>query len=250
MFSNEGLSLPFHTFNSPLLMTLLSPPPPHIAWFVFSTFVVTLLLFTVGAMFRTSTILILLLYAYYHQIGLHAFFMTFERLYVFVFFVLLWSGAHKTLSYHVWHKHRSIVAWEPISIFPQRILGLQISATYLGVGWQKLILPGWHGGEILPYSLVSMWGTSFGRWIAGLNLPLEFYDKANWVLKFFEFLLPFGLWIPRWQWLFFAGGAFFHITISATISMWWFLIMVPAYIVFLEPEKVYAFLKNRVRIIP
>ena len=250
MFSNEGLSIPFRTFASPLLTTLLSPPSSLIAWTLFTLFLITLLLFTIGAGFRTSITLILLLYAYYHQIGLHAFFMTFERLYVFVFFVLLWSGADQTLSYRSFHKYGSIFAWEPISIFPQRLLALQISATYLGVGWQKLILPAWQGGEILSYSLVSMWGTRFGHWLAGLNLPISFYDAANWLLKFLQFLLPLGLWIPKWQWLFFVGGAIFHVTIAATISMWWFLIMVPAYIVFLEPEKVYVFLKNRVTMIP
>lgn len=250
MFSNEGLSIPFHTFHSPFLNSLLSAPSPVIAWTLFTLFLASLLLFTIGAGFRTSTVLILLFYAYYHQIGLHAFFMTFERLYVFIFFVLLWSGADRTLSYRSLRTHGSVFGWEPISIFPQRILAMQMSATYVGVGWQKLILPSWQGGEILSYSLVSMWGTKFGRWIAALNLPIAFYDAANWVLKFFQFLLPFGLWIPRWQWIFFIGGAVFHIVIASTISMWWFLIMVPAFVVFLEPERVYAFLKNRVTMIP
>lgn len=176
--------------------------------------------------------------------------MTFERLFVFVLLVLLFSGADRTLSLRMWLRKGSLFAWEPIHIFPQRLIALQLSATYLGVGWQKIVLPDWQHGEIIIHALTGRWATPLAFAIARLNLPLQFYDMVLFLLKSFEVLLPFGLWIRRYQWIFFFGGALFHITIATLISMWWFLIMVPAYITFLEPEAVYRFLKKNIHSIP
>lgn len=217
---------------------------------IFALLICALIALTIGIGMRTSILIILGIYAYFGNIGLHHFFMTFERLFIFILLLLLVSGADRTFSLRMKLQKGSILAWEPIHIFPQRLIALQLSATYLGVGWQKMVLPDWQQGEIITYSLTGRWATPLAFAIARLNLPLPFYDVLLFILKFFQFLLPFGLWIRRWQWLFFVGGAVFHISIAVLISMWWFLIMVPAYITFIEPEHVYRWLKKHISAIP
>lgn len=250
-FSNQGLVLPMYPpIGIRALDVFLVPPSMEVAYAVFALLISALIALTVGMWMRTSIVIILMIYAYFWNIGLHPFFMTFERLFVFILLVLLCSGADRTLSLRMRFQKGSIFAWQPIHILPERLIALQLSATYLGVGWEKFALPDWQHGEILSQALTGRWATPLAFSIAKQNLPLPFYDAMLFLLKFFQFLLPFGLWIRRWQWLFFLGGALFHITIAMLISMWWFLIMVPAYITFLEPEDVYRFLKKHIPLIP
>jgi hypothetical protein len=246
LFSDGGTSVHFFTNGLPdFLLYILLPPPPWVAWIIFCTFYAMLILFTIGALMRVSVSVVLILYFYYWNLDLHHFFMTFERLYVFFLIVLLFSGADKTFSWHIWRKRGSFFAWEPCSILPQRILALQLSATYMGVSFQKLWLPDWQGGKVLIYSFLSRWATPITDWMVRLHLPLWFYDFAVWSVKIPQCSMFLGLWIPRWQWLFFAAGLLFHIQIFVLLSMWWFLIMVPAYITFLSPEKFYEFVKSK-----
>ncbi|MBI3336630.1 hypothetical protein HYZ98_03645 [Candidatus Peregrinibacteria bacterium] len=251
LFSDQGLALPyFLPTGIGAIDIFLIPPSVTVAYAVFTLLMVALAMVTIGMRMRAGILMTLGIYAYFWNIGLHPFFMTFERLFVFILLVLLCSGADRTFSLRMLLHKGSVFAWQPIHILPQRLIALQLSATYLGVGWEKMALPDWQHGEILTHALTGRWATPLAFTVAQTNLPLPFYDRALFLLKFFQFLLPFGLWIRRYQWLFFFGGALFHITIAVLISMWWFLIMVPAYITFLEPEAVYRFLKKTAPSIP
>ncbi len=73
---------------------------------------------------------------------------------------------------------------------------------------------------------------------------MEVYDAMTLITKVFESLMPIGLWIPRVRWFFFVGGFVFHLMIALLLGIWWFLVLVPAYVVFFEPEEIYVFLKR------
>ncbi len=251
MFSVEGLLLPNIPGLAPSWMQTLFHPTPLWAWITYAAMMTSLVLFTVGALFRPATFVAIVLYFYYWQLSLHLLPTSFDRLFGFTFFVLLFSGADRTFSLRMWWREGSWMAWEPISVLPQRILALQITATYWGVGWQKMVLPDWQGGEMLPYSFVGTWGTPVAYWMVRQNWPMEFYDWSVLTVMAFEFFLPFGLWVPGWRWFFYAGGLIFHSLIWIFLDIWWFMVLVPAYIVFFEPEAIAVFLqkmaKKRIR---
>jgi hypothetical protein len=142
----------------------------------------------------------------------------------------------------MYRKHGSVFAWEPMLILPQRFLAMQLTITYFGVGWQKLILPGWTDGQILFNSFTSRWGTAFGFWIAK-TLPGWCLDWMMRITLVIELGMPFALWIPRLRVFAFLGGFVFHTLVTLTLGIWWFQVMVPMYIVFLDPAAVFARLR-------
>lgn len=135
----------------------------------------------------------------------------------------------------------SFFAWEPVSILPTRLLTLQITATYAGVGWQKLWLPDWQNGQILYYSFIGKWGSPLGFWLARI-LPAWSYDVLNWIVRFMECTIPICLWLRDWRVYAFIAGTVFHVSIALIMDIWWFLVLPPAYILFLNPDAVYKWL--------
>ncbi|MSR86817.1 hypothetical protein EXS70_01440 [Candidatus Peribacteria bacterium] len=236
-FSRKGLLMPLHVPDR-IFTVIFTPPSPQIALFLFITFLAFLFFFTIGLLTRVSAAVVFLLYSYYWVITLFQFGTSFDRLFLFTMLVLTFSGCGKTLSVDMKLRRGSFLAWEPISILPQRLLSVQIMMTYLGVGWQKLALPAWQTGKVLAYGFLGRWATPPAWAIARMNIPLPYYDALNWLIKAFECTLPFGLWSRRYRWWFFAGGALFHIMIALLLAIWWFLALIPAYILFLEPERI------------
>ncbi len=243
LYSREGIHLPLFTPSTALTL-VFTPPPPWVAWTIFLTFYAAIALFTVGALTRVMGWVVVILYAYYWILSLWQFGTSFDRLFLFIMLILAPSGCNKTFSVDMRVKHGSWLAWEPISIVAQRILAVQVMMTYLGVGWQKLYLPAWQTGKVLSVGFMGRWATPPAWWIARLNLPLPFYDVMTWAIKVFECTIPFGLWSRKFRWWFFAGGAAFHIGISILLNIWWFLPLIPAYILFFEPEEVQMALKR------
>jgi len=244
LFSREfGVFLPKISTDISILTFFLQPP----LWFVHVFFVITFLLLTmflVGYRTRTTALLLLILSIYFYFWNQWLFATSFYRLFQFSLAVFLFPGADKAFSMAMWRKHGSFWAWQPMSIFPLRLFALQLTATYLGVGWQKLILPGWDSGAVLFHSFTSRWGTSFGFYLARI-LPSEFLDWLVWLTLLLECTMPFGLWIRKVQWIYFLGGFVFHTLITLTLGIWWFQIMVPMYIVFLDPEAVFQWVRVR-----
>lgn len=240
LFSEEGIVLPL--FDLPLL----APPSTPVAWILFLIFLGSLALLTIGIFPRIAAGVALLFSLYYFLLSFHLFGTSFDHLFLFILLVLTFSPSDRTLSLAMLLKQGSLFAAEPITVFPQRLLALQITFTYLGVGWQKLFLPGWQSGRILLLGFMGRWATPLGFAVARLNLPPEFYDAMVFLTKTFEVLIPFGLWIKRFhiRWWFFAGGALFHSSIALLLGIWWFLVLIPAYILFFEPEGVEKWFKR------
>lgn len=244
LFSAEhGVYFPrFESYGS--LLTFAFHPP---LWFVYVfLFAVTLTLtaLLVGYRTRTAALLLLLFLTYYHFWHQWLFSASYYRLFQFSCMVFLLPGADAAFSHRIWKKYGSVWPWEPISILPLRFFALQLTATYLGVGWQKLILPGWDSGKILYHSFIGRWGTPFAFFLAR-TLPAEFFDWLIRVTVLLEITMPFGLWIRKVQWIYFLGGFIFHTMITLTLGIWWFQIMVPMYIVFLPTEEVFSWLRMR-----
>ena len=236
LYSRDGLVLPLYQDLPAALQFLLAPPSAGVALALYALFLVCLLCVTCGIALRTAGLIAVLFNTYYWYLSLYLFGSSYDRLFLFLLLVIALSGADRAYSLRMRLRTGKWDAWEPASVLPQRLIALQIAATYLGVGLQKLILPAWQSGEILPYSMIGAWATPLGLWLVRLNLPITVYDVLVEAIIFFECLLPFGLWWKPTRTWFVLGGALFHILITLLLGIWWFLILIPAYIVFWEPE--------------
>lgn len=245
VFSNRGFVLPLFAMYAPgWLAPFLHPPPPLVVIVLYSALLLSLLSFTAGYRMRLSGFLILLFALWFWQLSLHLFPASYNRIFLFLLIVFSCSGADRTFSVRMLRAHGKWSAWEPISILPLRLIALQISFTYAGVGLQKFWLPDWQTGEALYTSLIGIWGTPLAFWFVQ-QLPQSIFPILEWCVKIFEAIIPFGLWIPRIRWVFFFLGSCFHIAIALLLGIWWFLFLIPAYIVFLPPERVAKFFRAR-----
>ncbi|TSC78804.1 MAG: HTTM domain protein [Candidatus Peregrinibacteria bacterium Gr01-1014_25] len=242
--SRAGIVLP-HPDVGGVLAILFLPPPAWAAQLVVAVLVASLLCVAAGMGMRVAAAVAVLLWMYEWLLSFHLFNTSFDRLFPFLLVVLACSGADRAFSIRMKMRHGSWFAWEPVSIVWQRIIAVQIAAVYLGVGWQKLWLPDWQSGEVLAWGLVGRWGTPLGFWLARQNLPMAVYDALVFHVKLFEFAMPVGLWIPGWRWIFFVWGALFHTLIALLLGIWWFLVLIPAYVVFFPPEEVSDWLERR-----
>lgn len=238
-FSTAGLLFPLH--DSPLLSFI---PSPVIAYIPFLLILFCFFCIMIGAHMRIATLSAFILYVYYQNISLHLFGTSYDRIFMVTLLVLAVSGADRTFSYAMRQKYGTALEWEYISVLPQRLIALQITFVYLGVGYQKIWLPGWKTGEILYYAFIGRWGTPLAYWFAA-HIPMVVFDWLLYTTKAFELLIPFGLWIRPVQKWFFLGGALFHTLITITLSIWWFMFLLPSYVIFLEPEAVYELWEKR-----
>ena len=245
LLSERGLVLPVIDPNVPAsLLPILSPPSVEVAYLLFGSFLVCIALFTLGTLTRTSGALLVLFHGYMWALSLHLTWFTMEHLIPVLIAVLAFGGSDRAFSLRMQRKHGSWRASEPVSVLAQRLIAVQIFATFMGVGWQKAWLPDWKDGKILHLALMGRWGTPFGYWIAGLPLPSAFYDALILVVKVFEVCLPVGL-LSRWRgWWIFAMFLFL-LQIAVMLSFWWFLILVPLSLSFYEPEQLGTLLRRR-----
>ena len=244
LFSDRGIVLPL--LDQPAwLHTLLTPPPAWAAYTLYAAFMVALVCVTLGWGMRVAGLVALAYNWYAWQLSLHLLGASFDRLFAFVLLVVALSGADRIYALRMRLRHGSWTAWEPVAITAQRLIAVQITLTYLGVGWQKVWLPDWKSGEVLAWGFIGRWATPLGYWVAQRNWPLWMYDAVVWQVKFVECVMPFGFWLKGWRWVFFAWGLLFHGLIALLISIWWFMVLIPAYIVFFSPEEFLAFLERR-----
>ncbi len=231
LFSDRGLVLPL--VDSPFLM----PPPVSVAWLLYGVMLVSLLCVALGWRTRIAGCIALFLSAYYWFLSLHLFDTSFDRLFLFFLAVLAIDGADHAFTLPLWLRGRTI-ADGTTSAFAQRLIAIQVTATYAGVGWQKFLLTDWAGSETLWYSLQNTWATPVAFAVAAFGLPLSFFGVVTFIVKIFECLLPIGLWHRSLQPWFFAFGALFHLLVTVLLGMWWFLAMPATYLLFLDPSTV------------
>ncbi len=237
LFSSEGLVLPYWESKAGSLTILLTPPSLWMAWLLYTTLLAGIVGIILGYRYRFTCSLTIILLIYFGLLSYHNLLGTWARLLFFSLIVLSLSGADRTWSLHMKSTQHSWTAYSPVAPWPQRIIALQITATYLGVCLQKSFLPDWQSGEIIAYSFVNMWSTPLAFSIARWNISLPFFDAILWAIKILQGMLPIGLWSSRYQKWCFAGGALFHLSIAAIMGMWGFLVIIPLYAAFVDRER-------------
>ena len=241
LYSRDGILLPLFPPN---VLFGIFAPPAAVARAILCVLLFAIFFLTIGYRARLAAAIAFLLYVYYWCLSLYQLGSSFDRIFLFIFFVLACSGCDRAFSLSMYLRHGSFWAWEKVSILPQRLLAIQITATYLGVGWQKLLLPDWQSGTVISYGFVGRWATPLARPIALWNLPFWVFDWLNTIIKCFELTLPFGLWHRRTRLWYMAGGFVFHTMITLLLGIWWFEVLIPAYVVFFSPEETLLFLRR------
>jgi hypothetical protein len=244
-FSNRGLSLPYWQPEAGSLSILLTHPPLGISFTIYGALLIASIGILLGRQFRLCSALAAVILVYLALLSFHNFLASWGRLLFFVLLILGMSGADRTYSLRMRKEKGSWRAWELVPAWPQRIIAIQIAATYLGVGLQKAYLPDWQGGEILAYAFLNGWSTPIAHSIAQWNLPIAIYDLMTIGVKMLHGLLPFVLWMPRWQKYAFAAGTLFHIGVTLIMGMWWFLLLIPLYAAFVEPKTIAGWMGAR-----
>ena len=157
------------------------------------------------------------------------------------------------LSDHDWHDAARLFALRAGTLGADvarflgrgRKTGQKITATYLGVGWEKVWLPGWQGGSVLQNSMMNMWATPLAMWMVRTVHPSWVYTLLMKIVTAFECLLPFGLWYkPARRW-FCIGGILFHLLLVMLLGMWWFLAMIATYHLFIDSDEFFVLLQQR-----
>lgn len=238
LFSNQGLVLPLLAHGAPeWLQWLLQPPSAAVAWCVMVIYFVCVIGITIGYKLRWCLLGTIVIALWTWQLQLHLFPGSYSRLLLFTLIVLLLGGADHAWAHRMKREQGSAWASKPMHAVAQRLLMVQLTITYAGVGLQKLVLPIWATGEVLSYSLSGLWASPLAFWFIGLNLPMSAYDFFIWVVIVFEVTIPIGLWIPSVQRYFMLGGAIFHILIAIMLGIWWFVVLIPLYVLFLPPTQ-------------
>lgn len=237
LLSREGILMPLFEY------AFLTPPTVTMAYAIFALCIVAILFFTIGLFTRTSAVTILLITTYWWALSLHLTWFTMEHLIPIVLVFVAFGGGDRTYSVAMKLKHGSWTAWEPISVMAQRLLAIQLTATFTGVVLQKAWLPDWQSGEVLQTALMGRWATPIAFWFARLELPSWFYDLWVKTVIYYEMLMPILFW-TKWRAIGVLMMVLFLILNTLLLSFWWFLALIPLGLTLWEPEKVYDWLKN------
>ena len=247
LYSTAGSVFPkIPTYMPENLLWILEVPEPSVAYTIYTVHLIALACVTIGLFTRTGSLTAFFTSWYYFYISHHLFHTSYDRLYIFSLLFLALSGGGEIFSVEAWQKYGSPLKWKrKVSIFSQRMFAFQITMTYFGVGFQKLWLPGWQGGEMLWYSLLGVWGTPAAFAITSYGWSPAYHVMVN-IIKAVECFMPIGFWIKRGytRWYAFGMGVVFHVLVDVLLYIWWFAVLIPAYIVYFEPEEVYKFLKK------
>lgn len=240
LFSTNGLVVPmFPELADTWLESFFLPLSPLWTWIIYLSVLPCILLFTFGWDMRLNGLCIAFYMLYYYQLSFHMYPNTYNRLYLLITLILSFSGADRVYSLRMKAEHGRWDDWQEVSIWPLRLIAIQITATFTGVSYQKLWLPMWqHGGESITYPHIGCWGSKLGYWFMRLNLPMSFYDGGTKLLKFAQCAMPISFWIPKIRPYGLVAAAVFLVLVSTFLTIWWFLILIPCFIAFLPPEQI------------
>jgi hypothetical protein len=143
----------------------------------------------------------------------------------------------------MWALHRAQKEGAPAPaerghLFGQRLLAVHVAVLYLGTAWEKTY-PGFLDGSRLQQIYLSTYFGSDGpdpSWFVPLTLV------SAWLVTACEWLLPFGLFVPRLQPLLIPAGMVMHgvmyhqIPVATFTTTMWAL-----YLAFLDPDRFHRF---------
>jgi hypothetical protein len=248
MFSNRGVYAPFLLPDLGL--------PPFWAWGLYFATLAVITLFTLGLRTRFITPTLLALYGYYYCLNLAVNDTAFDRLNLIFLAVLCFGKLDAAWSIRGGRQQRLEVGkpnarvrpdsalsarvrqGNGVSIWPIRLITIQVAFLYFGAGYWKLINPYWHSGEMLRWTLVGPWGTPLAFSLVGLHPPAVFFDVLTWSVIALEISMPILLFSRRVQAYAFVAGFLFHLSIALLLHIPEFMNCVCAYVLFVKPETV------------
>lgn len=215
-----------------------------VEWLFFLAVPLNLFLICIGAWMRTAAIIVTLVYGYEWWLlassGANATAIASEAEAIFffiTFLILAFSGADRAFSIAMQRRYGTALEWEDVHILPQRLLALAISCVYIVIGYNKLWQPLFRSGSSLQSALVGSLGTAIAAKNAR-SIPSPVFNWTLYILKAFGLMAPICLWLKSVRLWFMIGGALLHIAIAVLLNIWWTLVIIPGYLLFLEPEEV------------
>jgi hypothetical protein len=209
------------------------------AWTCYLAMLVALLGFIIGFWFRLSAVVYLTLQTYHYFAYNHGLQASFDNEMIIVTFVLLLSPCGEDLSWDAFTERIGGVAPpEEVCLWTQRLLCVQLSIWYFGVGVHKILNDAWDSGDIVYTSLLGPWGTPFGLWLAGLGLPMGVWDLTALLVIIFQLFAAFLLFSRQWQIPTMIIGAAFHLLNWLLFGIWQFLFFPLMYILYFDPIKI------------
>lgn len=239
LFSDRGITIPLFTKDAPaLVLLLLRTPAEPTAWLLYGLLLSALLCLCIGLRSQLAAAVAFGTSLYFWLISLHMYGTSFDMLYMFILFSLVWSDAGGTYSLDMRLRHGSWTAWKPVCAMSQRLIAVQLTATYVGVCWQKFELEEWRDGRVLYYSMIGFWASPAAFWFVRHVPWRPFYDVLLQVVELIQFVIPIGLWVRGIRPVGVAAGVTFHLLITLFLGMGWFLAMLPCYLAFPHPAAV------------
>jgi hypothetical protein len=255
-FSGDGMYFPFvetpadgiHDLRD--LMGWTTPPMSEpTAWLLYLVTLASLAMVTAGCFTRPALAVYLASFVYHYLLFMHMLNSSFDRLLFVITVVLLLSPCGKALSVDAWRaRRRGSETPAEVPLWTQRLICVQVAIMYFGTGVFKITLPDWNGGDLIFTSMAGDWATPLGFWLLQRQLSWGWYDLASLFTKVFEVWAAVLLFSPRWQGLFFVLGFLFHLSIALTLSVWQFMIMPLAYVLFVEPRTTLDRLTRRMKV--
>lgn len=227
-FSNEGITIPYLIPDWSL--------PPGACMTVFGAFLVVLGAWTSGLATGFLTPVILVLYLYFYFLGVAVRNTAYDRLNL-IFLVLLCFGKLDGAWGWTWSRGRVVgLPVVPVSVWTQKMIGMQLCFLYFGAGLWKFTSRHWHTGDMMYFTMIGPWGTPLAFWIAQLGLPKWAWAVGTWSVVMWELAMPLLLLHKPFRRFGVLLGLGFHVAVGATLHIWEFLNCVAAYAVFADAE--------------
>jgi len=236
LFSTNGLVIP-HGDWVPILDVIPS-------YALYCVLLYCCIAFFLGWKLRFHGTILLCLLLYYYALSFHAYPSTYNRYLVLTVFLLTYGGADNAFSIKMHKEKGSWSAWEYISAWPIRILSIHLVLLYLAAGLQKSVLSDWNSGDMIRQSFTGRWATPYAFWTAKHISTQLFYDIIRDATQYVHLFIAFGLPLPKFRVPAVILASGFHMSVAFFLGMWWFLVLIPLYLVFFNPERVYAHAKK------
>ncbi|RAV11018.1 hypothetical protein DQP55_14890 [Mycolicibacterium sp. GF69] len=223
----------------------------HIGWALLLAAAVAM---TVGWHSRVAAVLVFVLIQSFVRRGAH-YFNAGDSILVVTALILVLSSCGSALSLDQRRRTGSFFSAETRSVWPVRLLQIQLSIIYLATAQAKLAGKPWVEGSAVYYA----WRTD-GRW-ALLSAPEWLSTNAilvnvlTWGTLLIELALAVLVWSRRWRFWVLMAGVLMHLTIMVNLNVAFFsLAMFVLYLAFVPwevlerlPKRLKAKRRNRSR---
>lgn len=200
--------------------------------------VVAAIAMTVGWHSRFAAVVVFVLLQSFLRRGDH-FFNAGDSILTVAALILALSSCGAALSLDQRRRTGSFWSAQTRSIWPVRLLQIQLSIIYLATVQAKLANKTWVDGSAVFYA----WGTD-GRW-ALLPAPEWLASNAilvnviTWGTLLIELALAVLVWSRRWRFWVLAAGVLMHLTIMVNLNVAFFSVaMFVLYLAFVPPEAI------------